>query len=88
MNPGMLLVEQQLALPNLKHFMVSNGVYGSTNDLAHPSAIFATIRNGAGGRHRAGVCFSTLEGWPGFRRHDEGSRYAFAVLEVEPLGAI
>ena len=24
MNPGMLLVERQLALPNLKHFMVSN----------------------------------------------------------------
>jgi thiamine pyrophosphate-dependent acetolactate synthase large subunit-like protein len=36
MNPGMLLVERQLALPNLKHFMIANRVYGSTNDLAHP----------------------------------------------------
>ena len=36
MNPGMLLVERQLALPNLKHFVISNRVYGSTNDLGHP----------------------------------------------------
>ena len=36
MNPGMLLVERQLALPNLKHFVVANGHYGSTNDLPHP----------------------------------------------------
>src|SRR3981189_2496370 len=40
MNPGMLLVERQLALPNLKHFMVSNRCYGSTNDLAHPFGDF------------------------------------------------
>ena len=40
MNPGMLLVERQLALPNLKHFMVANGCYGSTNDLAHPFGDF------------------------------------------------
>ena len=32
MNPGMLIVERQLALPNLKHFVIANGVYGSTND--------------------------------------------------------
>jgi sulfopyruvate decarboxylase subunit beta len=36
MNPGMLMVERQLSLPNLKHFVVSNSVYGSTNDLALP----------------------------------------------------
>ena len=40
MNPGMLIVERQLALPNLKHFVISNGVYGSTNDLDHP---FSTL---------------------------------------------
>src|SRR5215470_15323921 len=36
MNPGMLFVERELALPNLKHFVVSNSVYGSTNDLVLP----------------------------------------------------
>src|SRR5262249_60899318 len=41
MNPGMLLVERQLALPNLKHFMVSNRCYGSTNELDLPFSAFA-----------------------------------------------
>src|SRR3954469_4443698 len=63
MNPGMLLVERQLALPNLKHFMVSNGVYGSTNDLSHP---FGEIADYAGMAQAAGIervyAFSTLEG--------------------------
>jgi thiamine pyrophosphate-dependent acetolactate synthase large subunit-like protein len=36
MNPGMLFVERQLNLPNLKHFVVSNRVYGSTNNLHMP----------------------------------------------------
>ena len=31
MNPGMLMVERHLDLPNLKHFMLSNRVYGSTS---------------------------------------------------------
>src|SRR5260370_10176926 len=38
MNPGMLIVEHQLALPNLKHFVISNRVYGSTQDLGVPFA--------------------------------------------------
>src|SRR5262249_56779918 len=41
MNPGMLLVERQLALPNLKHFMVSNRCYRSTHDLPPPFGRFA-----------------------------------------------
>src|SRR3954470_955507 len=36
MTPGMLMVERQISLPNLKHFVVSNSVYGSTNDLTLP----------------------------------------------------
>src|SRR5258705_12945490 len=40
MNPGMLFVEKQLDLPNLKHFMLSNGCYGSTNDLTMPFSQF------------------------------------------------
>ena len=53
MNPGMLLVERQLALPNLKHFMVANGCYGSTNDLAHPFGDLVELCwYGEGRRHR------------------------------------
>ena len=62
-NPGMLLVERQLALPNLKHFLLSNRVYGSTNDLSHP---FAEMVDYAGMAKAAGVErvyeFSTVEG--------------------------
>jgi sulfopyruvate decarboxylase subunit beta len=36
MNPGMLMVEQHMKLPNLKHFMVSNRVYGSTSNVPLP----------------------------------------------------
>src|SRR6266446_2387734 len=63
MNPGTLLVERQLALPNLKHFVVSNRCYGSTNDLAHPFGDFVDY---AGMALAAGIervyAFSTVEG--------------------------
>ena len=76
MNPGMLIVERQLALPNLKHFVIANGVYGSTNDLDHP---FAELMDYAAVAKAAGVErvyeFSTLRGsWSGPRRHDQGAR--------------
>ena len=29
MNPGMLMVERQMNLPNLTHFLVSNRAYGA-----------------------------------------------------------
>lgn len=88
MNPGMLIVERQLALPNLKHFLVSNGVYGSTNDLAHP---FGTIVDYAGMAKAAGIErvyeFSTVEGLAqGFDEIMQVSGHVFAVLNVEPLG--
>src|ERR1700730_6669368 len=34
MNPGMLMVERQLALPNLKHFLVANRCYCSPQQTA------------------------------------------------------
>src|SRR5262249_16620588 len=88
MNPGMLLVERQLALPNLKHFLVSNGVYGSTNDLAHP---FRELVDYAGMAQAAGIeriyAFSTLEGLAqGLDDMIRVPGHAFAVLDVEPLG--
>ena len=37
MNPGMLMVERDLNLPNLTHILVSNRVYGGTSDLDLPN---------------------------------------------------
>jgi sulfopyruvate decarboxylase subunit beta len=88
MNPGMLLVEKQLALPNLKHFLLSNRVYGSTNDLAHP---FGEMIDYAGMAKAAGIArvyeFSTIEGLAqGFDDMVRGPGHAFGVLHVDPLG--
>ena len=37
MNPGMLMVERQMNLPNLIHFVVSNRVYGATSNAVLPN---------------------------------------------------
>src|SRR3954471_10878842 len=37
MNPGMLMVECQMNLPNLTHFLVSNRVYGATSNAGLPN---------------------------------------------------
>jgi sulfopyruvate decarboxylase subunit beta len=37
MNPGMLMVERQMNLPNLVHFLVSNRVYGATSNADLPN---------------------------------------------------
>jgi sulfopyruvate decarboxylase subunit beta len=88
MNPGMLLVERQLALPNLKHFVVANGRYGSTNDLPHP---FGDLLDYAGVARASGVEriyeFATLDGLlQGLDDMIRHPGYAFAVLHVAPLG--
>src|SRR5437764_12572779 len=51
MNPGMLMVERQMNLPNLTHFLVSNRVYGATSNAALPNQSrndYATIARGMG----------------------------------------
>ena len=51
MNPGMLFVEHRLNLPNLKHFLISNRCYGSTEEVDIPfarDADYAAIARGAG----------------------------------------
>jgi sulfopyruvate decarboxylase subunit beta len=87
MNPGMLLVERQLALPNLKHFMVSNRCYGSTNELTMPFGEFVDY---AAMARAAGIervyAFSTLAGLAqGLDDMIGVPGHAFAVLDVEPL---
>src|SRR5262249_43540349 len=73
---------------NLKHFMVSNHVYGSTNDLAHP---FGELVDYAAIAQASGIervyRFATLEGLAqGLDDMIAVPGHAFAVLEVEPLG--
>ena len=87
MNPGMLLVERQLALPNLKHFVISNRVYGSTNDLVMP---FGATTDYAAMARAAGLervySFTTLEALSDGLADMLRPGHSFAVLEVEPLG--
>jgi thiamine pyrophosphate-dependent acetolactate synthase large subunit-like protein len=88
MNPGMLLVERQLDLPNLKHFLIANGCYGSTDDLAHP---FGALADYAGMAKAAGIRrvyeFATVAGLAqGLDEVVRAPGHAFAVLHVAPLG--
>ena len=88
MNPGMLMVERAMALPNLKHFVLSNRCYGSTNEsplrfVEH--ADYAAMARAAGVERVYG--FATVEGLG--QALDEildVPGHVFAVLDVEPLG--
>ncbi len=82
------MVERKMGLLNLKHFLVSNRCYGSTNELALPFPEYVDYSAMA---RAAGVgrvySFDTLENL------DQGLEeilgipgHVFAVLEVEPLG--
>jgi thiamine pyrophosphate-dependent acetolactate synthase large subunit-like protein len=87
MNPGMLFVERQLDLPNLKHFVVSNRAYGSTNNLHMP---FREHADYAGMARAAGIervhAFTSLQDL--MARIDgivTKPGHTFSVLEVERL---
>jgi thiamine pyrophosphate-dependent acetolactate synthase large subunit-like protein len=88
MNPGMLMVERAMGLPNLKHFLVSNRTYGSTHDVplgnrAHND--YQAIARAVGLENVGG--FATMaELSAGFDGVTRASGYAFTVLEVDPLG--
>lgn len=88
MNPGMLFVERQLALPNLKHFVISNSVYGSTNDLTLP---FVRHADYAGMARAAGLervyRFDELQAlMASIGEIVTTPGHTFTVLDVEPLG--
>lgn len=88
MNPGMLMVERQLNLPNMKHFLLSNRCYGSTYEVRLPNA----SANDYGAIARAvGIervyAFDSLDS---LKRDFEAAvlapGHSFVVLEVEPVG--
>jgi sulfopyruvate decarboxylase subunit beta len=88
MNPGMLMVERQMNLPNLTHILVSNRVYGATSNAALPQddndyaaiaramgleRVFAFAEPDALDRDFASVIGGNVRG------------HTFVVLEVEPF---
>jgi thiamine pyrophosphate-dependent acetolactate synthase large subunit-like protein len=91
MNPGMLMVEKQMNLPNLTHLLVSNGAYGATSNAALPNAPgtgYAAIARAMGLEQV--FEFSSLEELEnGFDAAigAPAQGHRFVVLNVEPFNA-
>jgi sulfopyruvate decarboxylase subunit beta len=88
MNPGMLMVERQLDLSNLKHFLVSNGCYGSTSEVPVPNSgvtDYVAVARGFG-IERVYRFDSVAALARDFEAAVQVPGYAFIVLEVEPAG--
>jgi sulfopyruvate decarboxylase subunit beta len=89
MNPGMLMVERQMNLPNLTHFLVSNRVYGATSNAGLPnfaSNDYASIARGMGlERVFEFSSIETLERDFAALSGANAAGHTFVVLEVEPF---
>ena len=91
MNPGMLMVERQMNLPNLTHFLVSNRVYGATSnaDLPNPTKNDYPAIARAMGLERV-FEFRTLDAlerdFPAVTAANVAG-HTFVVLEVAPFSA-
>jgi sulfopyruvate decarboxylase subunit beta len=88
MNTGMLFVERQMDLPNLTHFLVSNGCYGGTGNADLPSRNlendYVAIATAMGLKRV--YSFDSLEALEaGFDAAVSGDKpgHTFVVLEVE-----
>jgi sulfopyruvate decarboxylase subunit beta len=89
MNPGMLMVERQMNLPNLTHFLVSNRVYGATSNAGLPNFEnndYAAIARAMGlERVFALTSLEMLErDFPALQAANAPG-HTFVVLEVEPF---
>ena len=89
MNPGMLMVERQMNLPNLTHFLVSNRVYGATSNAGLPNVgktDYAALARSVG-LDRV-FAFKTIEAldrdFPALKAANAPG-HTFVVLEVEPF---
>jgi len=87
MNPGMLQVERQMDLPNLKHFMLSNRVYGSTSNVPLPGRVdndYAAIARGFGVERV--YSFGSMNELTGkFDEAVNDSGHTFIHIEVDPM---
>lgn len=89
MNPGMLMVEKDLDLPNLTHILVSNRVYGATSDIDLPNK---RINDYVSMAHSMGLertySFDSMDALEnGFDQAFRGNRdgHTFVVLELDPM---
>ena len=89
MNPGMLMVERQMNLPNLTHFLVSNRAYGGTSNAGLPNYKdndYAAIARGMGLERI--FEFHSVEAldrdFPALTAAN-ALGHTFVVLEVEPF---
>jgi sulfopyruvate decarboxylase subunit beta len=89
MNPGMLMVERQMNLPNLTHFLISNRVYGATSNAGLPNFKdndYAAIARGMGlERVFAISSIDQLEREFPALKAANAKAHTFVVLEVEPF---
>jgi thiamine pyrophosphate-dependent acetolactate synthase large subunit-like protein len=91
MNPGMLMVERQMNLPNLVHMVVSNRAYGGTSNAALPNSNdndYAAIAR-AMGLQRTFTFTDLKEMESGLESAitPNAAGHTFVVLEVEPFDA-
>ncbi len=89
MNPGMLMIERQMNLPNLTHFLVSNRVYGATSNAGlpnHEKNDYAAIARGMGlERVFEFQSIAALERDFAALTAANVPGHTFIVLEVEPF---
>jgi sulfopyruvate decarboxylase subunit beta len=89
MNPGMLMVERDMNLPNLVHFLVSNRAYGATSNANLPNQRdndFGAIARGMGlERVFTFRSIADLERDLDAATQANAAGHTFAVLEVEPF---
>jgi sulfopyruvate decarboxylase subunit beta len=89
MNPGMLMVERQMNLRNLVHFLVSNRVYGATSNAVLPNFADNDYAAMARAMGLARVFeFRSIEGIDrdfGQLSVANAPGHTFVVLEVEPF---
>jgi len=89
MNPGMLMVERQMNLPNLTHFLVSNRAYGATSNAGLPNAAhndYAAIARAFGlERVHEFKSIDAIERELPKLKAANAPGHSFVVLEVEPF---
>jgi sulfopyruvate decarboxylase subunit beta len=91
MNPGMLMVERDMNLPNLTHFLVSNRVYGATSNAGLPNVKendYGAIARGMGlERVFEFRSIEALDREFAALSSANAAGHTFVVLEVEPFSA-
>src|SRR5258705_413289 len=89
MNPGMLMVERQMNLPNLTHFLVSNRAYGATSNARLPNSEsndYVAIARGCGlTRIHSFASLAELERGFDAAVGKTAPGHTMVVLEVEPF---